>query len=70
MTATTFEEVRAEDLRAGDMLDLWCGRLRIVKIRPYTGPLDCIHAIAELDGTTSGISLEKGGYYQRVAVST
>lgn len=66
MAATTSEK-RNEDLRVGDVIRLWCGTKRIVRIELYRGPLaDIIFAVAYCEprvGTLPwGLSLEKGGY--------
>lgn len=50
-----------EALRVGDVCDLWCGRKRILAIRPYTGPLkDIIFAHVDVDQGV-GFALERGG---------
>lgn len=41
--------VREEDLKIGDVVNFWCGRARVVELRPYTGPLKGCFAIAETD---------------------
>lgn len=59
-----------EALRAGDVVQLWCGTKRITRICPYDGPLrDVVFALAEfVPGPCSGFSLERGGYTDVVAV--
>ena len=65
---------RDEDLKVGDVIDLWCGAKRITAIEPYTGPLtDIIFAIATYTpGATKlygGISLERGGYTDVITIA-
>jgi hypothetical protein len=63
----TTEWVVNEDLRAGDVVKLWCGSKTITSIAPYKGPLvDIIFAIASyVPGPTEGFSLERGGQTER-----
>ena len=55
---------RNEDLKVGDLIQLWCGVERIARIEPYRGPLtDIVFAIAYFAGPGNrGFSLEIGGY--------
>lgn len=56
-------EIENEELRAGDMVKLWCGVGRVMSVKPYTGPLtEIIFAIAECEPSKMSFSLERGGY--------
>jgi hypothetical protein len=57
-----------EDLRAGDVIKLWCGTKRITRIVPYRGPLaDIIFAIAEYEpGPSKAFSLERRGWTEMI----
>ncbi len=58
------EERRAEDLKSGDIIHIWCGVKRITAIRPYHGPHDFVFAICDYEpGPTRGISLCTGDYF-------
>lgn len=58
---------RGAELQAGDMLDLWGGRARIVRLAPYTGPLADLFTdgaqIAFFDNGRS-MTIENGNYYR------
>lgn len=65
--AQRFESVREEDLRPGDVIDLIGGPRMITAIRPYVGTLsDVLFAVADLAGYRCGISLERGGFMDRL----
>ena len=54
---------RNEDLKVGDVIRVVGGWKRIVAIRPYTGPLAGIFAVAYWEpATRGGISLHVGGF--------
>ena len=57
------QTIANEALKVGDTIECWWGSHAdtITAIRPYTGPLDCIYAIAEFALNKSGMSLEKDG---------
>jgi hypothetical protein len=61
------EQVPDEDIVVDDMVYV-LGWKRITGIRPYTGPLDCVFAIADTD-TGVGFSLCYGATTSRRKVS-
>lgn len=58
------KRVPGNELKVGDtMLFLNCPKL-ITGFKDYTGPFDFVERIALWNGTSSGISIEKGRYYE------
>lgn len=56
-------EVRNEELRVGDIVEVIGTWARIIEIRPYDGPLrDIIFAIAHTTPKSASFSLEKRGW--------
>ena len=56
-------DVRNEDLRVGDIVEVIGTWARIIEIRPYTGPLvDIIFAIAMTTPRSASFSLERRGW--------
>lgn len=67
--AVETEDVRDRDLRVGDVIHDWIGWRRIVAIRPYTGPLDCVIGTADTVPPGS-FSLTEPGWTTRAKVAS
>lgn len=67
----TSRVVLAEDLRVGDTIEVWWQPRRdtITALRPYSGPIDCFRGamVAEFALLRSGMTIEPGSKYQRIA---
>jgi hypothetical protein len=62
--------VDAAELRVGDTIEVWWqpGRDTITKLRPYTGPLECLKGgwIAEFAILRTGMTIEPGSQYRKI----
>lgn len=60
------DQIKGSTIKLNDMLDLWIGRSRVVKLEPYTGPLAQYFPdgaqIATFD-TGKSMTIDNRGFY-------
>ena len=65
------ETVTAEELRVGDVIEVWWRPKRdtIIALRPYDGQLECLRGgrLADFALLRTGMTIEPGSEYRRLS---
>ncbi len=60
-------KITGSEIKVGDVLNLWLGKVRVVALKPYTGPLAHLFPqgaqLADFD-QKGGMTIDNGDFYE------